>query len=60
MSELVPAYPSDKLITPSIVSNRRPANSLMRNIPFFKSATGEETEHDAEKPLWISGQYTYV
>ena len=43
MSGLAPGYLSDQLITRSTVSNRKPRNSPMLNIPLFRSATGLKT-----------------
>ena len=52
MSELAPAYLSDKLITRSIVSNRETRNSQMLNIPLFRSATGQKTFHYRTVNIW--------
>ena len=52
MSELAPAYLSDKLITRSIVGNRETRNSQMLNIPLFRSATGQKTFHYRTVNIW--------
>ena len=52
MSELAPAYLSDKLITRSIVSNRETRNSQMLNIPLFRSATGQKIFHYRTVNIW--------
>ena len=52
MSELAPAYLSDKLITRSIVSNRETRNSQMLNNPLFRSATGQKTFHYRTVNIW--------
>ena len=54
MSELAPAYLSDKLITRSTVSKRKleTRNSQMLNIPLFRSATGQKTFHYRIVNIW--------
>ena len=52
MSELAPAYLSDKLITRSIVGYRETRNSQMLNIPLFRSATGQKTFHYRTVNIW--------
>ena len=52
MSELAPAYLSDKLTRRSTVSSRKTRNSQMLNIPSFRSATGQKTFHYRAVNIW--------